>query len=89
MPPRHAAPQIVTVYADRATFTPGTDEVLLPLRALRLDSARRVGLRWTRRKAADALWEAKVTGYRATLTFRGWWLLLAQLGTLAGWAEPA
>jgi hypothetical protein len=89
MPPKYPAPQLVTVYTNRATITPGTDEVVLPLRALRLESARRVGLRWTRRKAADAFWEGKVAGEGMTLTFRGRWLLLAQLGTIAGWPEPS
>lgn len=37
----------------------------------------------------DARWAIRAVGPQVDLTFRGSWLLLAHLGTLGGWSEPA
>ena len=89
MPDRYPGWQMVTVYVDQATITPGLVEIDLPLAALTPVEARRVGLPWTRRKAVDAMWQIRVTGAGTDLTFRGSWLFLAQLGTLGNWPEPS
>ena len=89
MPAKYPATQVLSIYQDRACIQPGPVEVELPLRGLAVVGARRVGLRWTRRKAADAVWMVQVRGDGMDLTFRGRWLMLAQLGTLGQWPEPA
>lgn len=89
MPARYSGWQMVTICVDRATIRPGLVEIDLPLTALTLLKARRVGLPWTRRKAVDATWELRVTGAGTDLTFRGSWLFLAHLGTLGNWPEPS
>ena len=60
----------------------------MPLASMRVTDARPAGLRWSRRKAADTTWSIETKGADVALTFRGRWLLLAQLGSLGGWSEP-
>lgn len=88
MPSRYPAWQPVSLYIDRATIQPGLQEIALPLAALYVVEARRVGLPWTRRKAVDATWQIRAASDDADLTFRGGWVFLAHLGTLGGWPEP-
>ena len=88
MPAAYPSPQVVTIYADRATITPGLHQLTLPLTFLRVTNAGPAGLRWSRRKAADTTWVVETEGTDVALTFRGRWLLLAQLGSLGGWPEP-
>lgn len=88
MPAAYPSTQVVTIYADRATIMPGLHELTLPLASMRVTNARQARLRWSRRKAADATWSLQTEGPNIALTFRGRWLLLAQLGTLGGWSEP-
>lgn len=80
--------QVVTIYADRATITPGLHEVDLPLTSMRVVAGRPTGFRWSQRKAVDAMWSIDTRGADMLLTFRGRWPLLAQLGSLGGWSEP-
>lgn len=89
LPVRYPGSQLVSVYRDRATIQPGLTEIELPLQGLAVVRSQRVGLRWTRPKAVDAMWVVQVRGDGIDLTFRGSWLLLAQLGTLGRWPEPA
>ena len=89
MPSAYPARQVVTIYQDRATIRPGLHELTLPLQSLRLVQATPSRLRWSRRKAADTNWSLQAAGPGVSLDFRGRWLLLAQLGTLASWPEPA
>lgn len=89
LPAAFPSKQPVSVYVDRATIRPGLIETALPLTALKLDSARRRGPRRRRRKAFDASWEMRVTGQDTDLRMLGPWLLLAHLGNLGDWAEPA
>ena len=88
VPSAYPSKQLVAVYLDRATVTPGLEAVVLPLNSMKVVSARPVGVRWTRRKDLDALWELNAEGAGNALTFRGRWLLLGQLGTLGDWSEP-
>lgn len=89
LPAAYPSKQPVSVYPDKATIRPGLVETALPLKSLKIDSAHRRGPRWRRRKAFDATWELRLTGPDTDLTLRGAWLLLAHLGTLGGWDEPA
>ena len=88
LPDAYPSPQIVWVYLDRAVIRPGQHEVTLPLAELTVTEAERVAIPWTKRKAADAIWRVRAVGPDADVEFRGSWVLLAQLGTLAGWPEP-
>jgi hypothetical protein len=88
MPAAYPSPQVVTIYEDRATITPGLQQLTLPLASLHVTNARPAGLRWSRLKATDTTWVIKAEGTDVALTFRGRWLLLAQLGSLGGWSEP-
>ncbi len=60
---------------------------ILPLNELTLTDAR-PRIRSSRPKFATAPWELHVTGTSSNLVFRGRWLGLAVIGTLAGWPEP-
>jgi hypothetical protein len=88
MPAATYQPQPVDVFVDRATIAPGLTEVRLPLETLTISRASWVPRPLTRRKAVDAVWVIDVTGPETSLSFRGRWLALAYLGTLAGWPEP-
>lgn len=88
LPTAFPSKQLVSVYLDRATVQPGLTERILPLADLQLRSARRRGLPWTARKAVDATWRLHLTGEGTDLSMQGTWVLLAQIGTLAGWPEP-
>lgn len=60
----------------------------LPLRRLRLVDARKLGRggRWPR--TPDARWRLHLVGAGYDVTVEGTWVLLAHLGTLAGWPQP-
>jgi hypothetical protein len=88
MPAAVYQPQPVDVFVDRAIITPGLTEVRLPLETLTISRASWVPRPLTRRKAVDAAWVIDVTGPETSLSFHGRWLVLAYLGTLAGWPEP-
>lgn len=88
MPLAYPSTQPVAIYRDRATITPGLHEVVLPLATMHVERARPAKLSWRRPRAADAIWTVEVAGPQTALTFRGRWLLLAQLGALGGWPEP-
>jgi hypothetical protein len=89
MPAAFPGPQVVTIYSHRATITPRFTEDELPLALMTIVHATPTGLRWTRRKDVDATWSIHALGDGIDLTFRGRWLLLAHLGTLGNWREPA
>ena len=89
MPTAYPAAQIVAIYLDRATITPGLHPVTLPLTLMQPSTANPVGVRWTSRKDVDTHWVIHLTGPGIDLTLHGSWLLLAHLGTLGHWPEPA
>lgn len=60
----------------------------LDLPELWIDSATPVGRVWGHRKARNRPWELVVSGPASSFLVRGPWVLLAYLGTLAGWPEP-
>ena len=78
----------VDVHLQSATIEPGLRPLVLPLADMTIVEARRIGLRWVPRKAANARWLIRATGPDIDVTFAGAWLLLAHLGTLGGWPEP-
>ena len=79
----------VDVHLQSATIEPGLRSLVLPLEDMTIVEARPIGLRWAPRKAANARWLISATGPGIDVTFEGAWLLLAHLGTLGGWPEPA
>src|SRR6478735_962029 len=67
LPAAYPSSQVVAVYADRATIMPGLEELVLPLATLGTTHASPTGLRWTRRKAADAIWTVQAEGTNVDL----------------------
>ncbi|HSP60850.1 MAG TPA: hypothetical protein VLO09_07295, partial [Ornithinimicrobium sp.] len=60
----------------------------LPLRRLHLLDARPLGRAGRIPKTPDARWRLHLGGAGYDVTVEGTWVLLAHLGTLAGWPQP-
>ena len=88
MPPRYATTERVTLYRNCAKIA-SVGEPELPLQSMRIEHARPRRLRLTRRNCLATRWNIRVVGPEIDLTFRGPWLMLAQLGKLGGWSEPS
>lgn len=88
LPDAYPSPQVGWIYLDRAVVRPGLQDVPLPLTELTVTEATRVAFPRTKRKAADAIWRVRAWGPDTDVESRGYRVLLAQLGTLAGWPAP-
>ena len=80
--------QTLYVYLDRVALRPGLHEITLPWRGTTLLTAHPARMRCTWRKAVDAPWVCTVERDGRPMVLSGRWVLLAQLGRLAGWPEP-